>query len=475
MISGSQTLSSIERAILDLRSEENRLAGALQSATDEAVRLRAAKADHFKALAEMELDALKRQQVVNELDTAERRALELLEKRNQRLTQETTQKTQAEEKARAAEAEHAKAAEATEALNRQIEELTQRVGATARTTPEWSELQKQIAHIETVAKGAEEKTRRAEADRDSKRKPYESDSLFLYLWKAGYGTSKYRGGAIRRFFDAKVAKLVDFDSARLNYQMLTDIPLRLREHADRLEEERKARIAQQGTMERQTLEANGIASLEQQLAAAQKSLKEAEARMTQANGALTAFDKRPANGAQEDPEYTQAIGVLAERLGREDLNTLYQRALATPSPSDDRIVQLLRDNDQAVARAEGQVQQIRGSLAQLAAKRAELEQSRSRFYQAGYNNPMGGFVNGALIGTVLGGILNGSRSSGGLDDIFADGWRQRPRFPGGFGGGNWGGDSGSSWGGDSGGSWGGGGGDGGSFGGDDGFTTGGGF
>ncbi|MBV8360325.1 MAG: hypothetical protein JO189_20695, partial [Deltaproteobacteria bacterium] len=81
MISGREALSSIERAILDVRSEENRLAVMLQSATEEAVQLHARKAENFKALATIELDSLARDQVAGELDVVERHAMELLERR----------------------------------------------------------------------------------------------------------------------------------------------------------------------------------------------------------------------------------------------------------------------------------------------------------------------------------------------------------------------------------------------------------
>lgn len=81
---------------------------------------------------------------------------------------------------------------------------------------------------------ADEKAAQAEADREEKRRPYEADPLFMYLWKQRYGTREYRASNLVRFFDRKVAHLVDFETARINYAMLMELPDRLREHADRM-------------------------------------------------------------------------------------------------------------------------------------------------------------------------------------------------------------------------------------------------
>ncbi|CCV05972.1 hypothetical protein MESS2_190041 [Mesorhizobium metallidurans STM 2683] len=140
--------------------------------------------------------------------------------------------------------------------------------------------------------------------------------------------------------------------------------------------------------------------------------------------------------ADQDPDYRKAIEILSERLGRQDLQTLYRQALATPTPADEQIVQKLLESGQKIARAEAEIQNIRQTAVDLARKRAELEQSLGQFHQRGYGDPMGGFTNGDVIGGVIGGILSGALRSRNLDDALNGGFRQRPpRLPGGFGGG----------------------------------------
>ena len=85
-----------------------------------------------------------------------------------------------------------------------------------------------------MLEAAEAKAAQAERDLQEKRQPYESDPLFMYLWRRKFGTPEYRATGLVRFLDRKVARLIEFDEARRNYAVLIELPARLREHADRL-------------------------------------------------------------------------------------------------------------------------------------------------------------------------------------------------------------------------------------------------
>jgi hypothetical protein len=86
-----------------------------------------------------------------------------------------------------------------------------------------------------VVRNAAEKAAQAAADRAEKRKPYEADPLFMYLWRRRFGTGDYKASGLVRSLDRKVAHLVGYEDARVNYAMLMELPERLREHAERLE------------------------------------------------------------------------------------------------------------------------------------------------------------------------------------------------------------------------------------------------
>ncbi|MBA3518387.1 MAG: hypothetical protein H0T75_12260 [Rhizobiales bacterium] len=84
---------------------------------------------------------------------------------------------------------------------------------------------------------AERKAAQAECDLEEKRKPYEADPLFMYLWTRAFGTPRYRAVPLVRSIDRKVARHIGFDEARRNYAVLIELPVRLREHAERLRAE----------------------------------------------------------------------------------------------------------------------------------------------------------------------------------------------------------------------------------------------
>src|SRR5690606_40922110 len=84
-------------------------------------------------------------------------------------------------------------------------------------------------------------------------------------------------GTLTRMGDSFVARVVRYEQARQNYYALTEIPKRLRDHAERLKADLVAADAELETFEREALEADGIEPL--------------EARHEQAVAALDAHDK----------------------------------------------------------------------------------------------------------------------------------------------------------------------------------------
>lgn len=115
---------------------------------------------------------------------------------------------------------------------------------------------------QTTIRKAEEKAAQAEADREEKRRPYEADPLFMYLWRRRMGTRDYKAGSLVRYLDLKVAHLIGFENARVNYAMLMELPDRLRAHAERMKQE--------GAGEQAPLSGDRQRELAQDLAAAER-------------------------------------------------------------------------------------------------------------------------------------------------------------------------------------------------------------
>ncbi|MGB5439403.1 MAG: hypothetical protein WBN90_07130, partial [Gammaproteobacteria bacterium] len=216
MWSGQQTLTSIDQGLREVRQQVGELDTQVQITSRKLVHLRQDEADGYRQLAEMRLDQLIRGEIITGLDAADRRVQTLLAEREQAL-QALQSRIEASQRAEdGLDAER-------EAMRQQADQAAERLDTMEATTQQ--RLQEDPAHKELLAGAhaadeiaiqAEEKTTQAEADRIEKGGPYEADSLFMYLWKRHYGTSRYTAGHLARFLDAKVARLCAYHAARPN-------------------------------------------------------------------------------------------------------------------------------------------------------------------------------------------------------------------------------------------------------------------
>lgn len=442
MISVLEALNSMDTAGRGLREDEARLDRIVQAATAETARLRAEEADLFRSLARIRLDSLRQNAVIGPLDEAERRALAAL-----KAQQEKLETVLARRQALAAELAGAGAVrdEKARLLAQAADAITERREATERRMADdlaWQAQAAKVSGAEAQAGAAEAKALQAETDRDEKSKPYLSDRLFTYLWERGYGTPAYRGGPIARLGDGYVARTVNYEAARRNYFTLTEIPKRLREHAERLKAALAEEEARLTKLEREALEADGVAVLEAAHRGAEAALKEAEqviADLKAEDGALEG-EIAALQGDGGPWGMGGVLGDLATSLQREDLRSLLREALDTPTPEDERIVRRLQDVEDELAKQARAADEARQAIVELARKKAEIERSRDEVRR--YERGGGGFANDKLVGDVIGGIIGGVLSSRELRDALRSGYRpgrgsSAPSRPGGgmFGGG----------------------------------------
>jgi hypothetical protein len=390
-----------------------------------------------RQFAKVRLDLVQKEGLVNQLDAAERRAIDLINETRAALDQLTARQSEAQAKHLQAEADrHARADEVTKLLS-SLEELQARVEPQVRGTTSWIAQKGAVDRNEAVWSAADKKAAQAEADRETKRKPYEADALFIYLWKRGFGTAQYRANHLVSFLDGKVAELVGFQAARANYAMLNEIPARLREHAERcradLEGERSKLVA----IEHDGLKQAGSEAIEAKLVAARAALADADGRLNQADAALKTLDQERSKLLLdgENSTYQRAIDIVAEADSRLAPQDLHRLAAQTRSSEDESIATQIEAVDARAAAAEKQVGDLRAKATELARRRAEIEAQRDAFRRRGYDNPMGQFSNEQVIGQVLGGILEGVVKGAVLGQVVSGGYSQRqPRADGGFGG-----------------------------------------
>ncbi len=433
MIPARNALSSVENAIGRIRHDENGVVAQVRAATEDAARLRAEQAEAFKALARSRIDSLRQGEVIGRIDRTERSILDILDRQKKKLGTLSLRHDELTRKIEAIETGRVNKVETVEKAVKAIDKLDQRIEAALADDAEWLAQKQKADRAAEIAQAADEKAKLAESDLEKKGEPYRDDALFMYLWKCGYGTSRYTSGGLTKYLDGKIAHLIGFEAARRDFHMLNEIPKRLREHAEDVEQAAQAELEALEAIERRELEKNGVVDLEKTLAREHGLLSEAEKELTEFRAELERLstEQEATLDARNDAEYGQAMDALTDMLGREDLRALWREASATSTSEDDAIVRQLESLQGKLSDLENQIAEMRENASKLAARRAELERSRDRFYRSGYDDPTGGFDNGDLIGEVIGGILTGAVQGGVLDELFDKGFKRRPRSRGG--------------------------------------------
>src|SRR5690606_13690726 len=336
MWTGRQAFERIESAIVSLHRQENELDSALASATAEAERLRRERSDAFRELARIKLDEITAKRLVEDLDAAEARAVRLLERRRSELDRAAAERQAALTALEQAVAERSSAAATLEAAVDSVDELRAKVAEEIKSSEDWLRAKAAFDSARKIAEAADAKAAQSEEELAGKRKPYDEDPLFAYLWSIGYLTPRYRAGVFARFMDRITARHIGFADARLNYAMLIQIPARLREHARLQQEIAESRKKALEAIERSALSAAGEDELVRRVEEARLKLAEADEAVERAQAALRAADeKRDALVANlEDEAYRDSLHMIATADAQDRLETLVQEARRTATPAD---------------------------------------------------------------------------------------------------------------------------------------------
>lgn len=429
MWTGRQTLATIEQAIARLNAQEGELDAALRTSAAEAERLRRERAAILRELARFKLGEMEAGRLIRDLDVGERRALQILAERRDRLTALAEQRKLAVAELEQAEADRHDAAAKVEIALDAVTEKRNEVEARLATAPQWTSAKADFDTADTIARKAEEKADQSEDELTGKRKPYDNDPLFIYLWHRGFGTQAYQAGNIVRFMDRQVSDFIGFLDARPNYAMLVEIPRRLREHATDRRDVADARHQALAELEQQAMRAAGVDDLERTLAEARHRLALADEATEDKRARLQKLDdQRDAlQSTTENEAYNQAIEAMVGNDSTDTIATLLAEARRTHASDDERLVRALERLDESIAQADREAADLRQSAKTLTERRIEVERARSRMRSSGYDHPDVVFGNDNQISDAIEQIARGVIRSGILWDLLRAGYGTRSR------------------------------------------------
>ncbi|WP_299474534.1 hypothetical protein [uncultured Roseibium sp.] len=409
MLTGRQTLGTIEQSLADLRREEAELSKRIERSTRAVTDLQERQSEAYRDLARFRLDTDAAGTLNTRLDSAAREARRLLDKRSddykvlsEQLRQSETERSQNQKKRQELD-------DARDAAENQMDDLMEAVDGRLESDKSYLAQRDATERAIATAEAAEEKARTSDQDRDVKGKAYDADPLFVYLWQRGYGTPDYQYRGLTRSLDRWVAGLIRFDDARANYAMLTGIPGRMARHAERCaeiaaaEEEKLAEFSRNAMTDAAGTDLVGsIETYSDEIEQIDTDLEKLDRQIETLSGALAEFS------SGEDADFQKAERHLSESLKADDLHDLWQAAIDTPSPEDEKIVQRIEDFRDRVEQVAREIRQDRELQRDIGRRRAELADVIKRFRSKGYGSWESTFSDDKLTTVLLGELVKGA-------------------------------------------------------------------
>ncbi|MCU0562117.1 MAG: hypothetical protein MUD16_18255 [Desulfobacterales bacterium] len=446
MIHGRDQLNVIDEHVATAQNVIESINRRQAEASRQLTEIRNQTAEEFRRLARFRLDELTANRVIARLDETDRAVLSLLERRARELNELEAGIQEIVARQSALTFEREAVVRRRDELVTEIDRQAADIRAQLATQEPYRAQEKSAGEASAKAERAEAKAAQAEADREEKGRPYREDALFMYLWNRRFLTPDYTGGGLTRALDGWVAKLIDFADARSNYFMLTELPLRLREHAER----QKVIAAQESvklrSLEEQALQVEGLRQKNEALLATRKEIEGIEARIEAAEKQHQALiEKRAAYSGASDELAQQALQLQVSEIKNEPLANLLREAQTTSRPEDDVIVSRIRDLKEAEQTLSAEIERLQSELQRQQKSFQEIEELRRRFRRSGYDSGHSYFPGGLDLAALLALLMSG-RASG--QDVWGRIGREQefrpPRhrqgqggggdfFPGGFG------------------------------------------
>jgi hypothetical protein len=432
MISGRDALEQLVRAGDDAQRRVLELEHRLTEARERLVELDAARAEKLRALADTRLGALARGAIAERIDATDEKAMAYLRRRRERLDELERERAALDARMRELEADRSAAAGRREAAAAAVDAAEARTQRRLADDPAYRARLAAAEEAERIAVHADEKATLAEQELAEKGRAYRDDPLFSYLWDRGYGTRAYRPGGgpwagLFRWLDGKVASLARYDRARADFARLNELPLRLREHAERVGAVADAALAEVEQAEARAREEDGVAQLDAAVDEAETALAAAEGAVDAAEAERATLDGELARYATGEDEGMRDIArFLSAELGREDLRSLRRDALATPFPEDDALVADLLELEERRDRWEIALRELEPAERRSRERLDELRSLQRTFKRERYDAPGSSFPDAQIVTTLLSQLLAGSIRGDGLWRVLERQRRFRP-------------------------------------------------
>ncbi len=403
-VSGSTILRELDGGLATLRHDVH----SLDSAIAESGRRMRELGEIKLGLYKQRLVQLERGDLVRGLDNVSHKIMDLLERREREHRKLLEEIENQESRLDTIERQREQYREQVDNAALALDEAEADVQERLENDPEYA-IQLERAHkADAIADEAERKMQDATDDKEIKGKPFESDPLFMYLWKRQYGTSGYSANPVSRMLDGWVAKLCGYDKARPNYWMLNEIPVRLEAHAEAARARADREFEDLKALEAAMAESMGLPKLNDDLDAREQALKACDESISTIEKRIAELgEERSRFASGKDQLMVQALERLAAEMKSDGIRALREQAASTPGVEDDRLVEDIADVDRRLDDLEEEYRDRQKIYARRDRKVRDLEALRHKFKRRGYDDMRSVFRNGTAVAAALQQFLGG--------------------------------------------------------------------
>ncbi|MCF4097447.1 hypothetical protein [Maritalea mediterranea] len=426
MVSGPEALRRLDRSMRDIRDEEISLTRSSADASAKIARLREVESEQFLALAKLRLDPKRRAEVTDYISRAEKDANEMLQRHGSKLDELSGLLADVDKDIEATRDKRDAAMADYEAAQKKLDQLSADVFADLDKDANYQAQKQAVDDAVATFNHADEKAGVAEKDREEKGAPYRNDPLFMYLFERGYGTNAYKASNITRLLDGWVARMVRYHDAKPNFVILNEIPMRLREHAEHLQDDIETERQKLDALEDAAFDAHGGKEARELADRSEEIISAIDARLVELEDQRDELVHRQRKFSEgQNPAFREAVDMLASGLQREGLEDLYAAARQTATREDDQIVRKIDAVRSEIVTLETEINATKDRLKLLAERRRELEDIEWEFKQKRYDRPSFDFDDD-LVEDLLEDFLKGAVSAA----SYWGKWQQAQKYKG---------------------------------------------
>ncbi len=408
MWTGTTALKNIDQTLQTIRNEAVRLDAQISMLTDTLAANQRHRLKIINDIAAVRLAEIQAGELQQNLTAADQQAAKILKQRDIALSVLNSQVEDLNQRISKIEIEREDLLQGVNHVSQKIVDCEAQVQDQLKQNEAYLTQLEKARAAESMSHEATQKAEQAQADLAEKAEPYQHDKLFMYLWEQQYGTTEYSGGLFARFMDSWVARLIEYEPARVNYWNLVEIPKRLSEHAQRIADKADAEHLVLQQIELDALAEAGVKLLENELNTLRDQIDQHDDLLENKENDLNQMlEERAKYMAGEDEYMHRCIARLTQALDHQDLHAIHRYVQATASATDDQLLIELQNLSVHLKTLSGDLGDVRSLHGNKINKLKELERVRRNFKNSRFDDVRSGFSNDSLLAGVLGQFLQG--------------------------------------------------------------------